>query len=305
MSKTKDRLARVKVILKRFRQAVLSAACSGKLTEEWRGACSGESGPSGDSALPNTWSVRALETLCEAGRPISYGVLKPGPFHEGGIPLLRITDIVTGDCVTGDVHRIPRALSREYQRTELRGGEVVISLVGTIGRTAMVSSDLVGANVHRNLGVIAPGPEVTGSYLLLALRSDGVSEQIKSATSGANQPLLNLRDVRIFSIPLPPLAEQTEIVRIVQNLFALAEAIEARLTTASTRAEKLPQTILSKAFKGELVPTEAEMARAAGRSFESAGELLKRVRREHQTTDSKVEKKGQSQRGKRSSKARA
>lgn len=60
-------------------------------------------------------------------------------------------------------------------------------------------------------------------------------------------------------------------------MFALADAIEARLTTASTRAEQLPQSILSKAFRGELVPTEAELARAKGRSFESAEEMLRRV----------------------------
>ena len=59
-----------------------------------------------------------------------------------------------------------------------------------------------------------------------------------------------------------------------------SDAIEARLTTATTRAEKLPQSILTKAFSGELVPTEAELARAEGRSFESADEMLRRVRTE-------------------------
>lgn len=60
-------------------------------------------------------------------------------------------------------------------------------------------------------------------------------------------------------------------------MLTVADSIEARMKTATARAEKLPQAILSKAFSGELVPTEAELAKAAGRSYETAEELLRRV----------------------------
>jgi type I restriction enzyme S subunit len=69
-------------------------------------------------------------------------------------------------------------------------------------------------------------------------------------------------------------------VRRVEALFKLADTIEQRVATARARAEKLPQAILAKAFRGELVPTEAELARSEGRDYERASELLERIRRE-------------------------
>jgi type I restriction enzyme S subunit len=77
--------------------------------------------------------------------------------------------------------------------------------------------------------------------------------------------------------------EQAEIVRHIENLFALADTIERRVRAATSRADKLPQAILSKAFSGELVPTEADLARAEGRTYETAAELLARIAKERES----------------------
>src|SRR6266496_3859235 len=84
---------------------------------------------------------------------------------------------------------------------------------------------------------------------------------------------------RGLPIPFPPLAEQQEIVRRVGTLFAVADRIEARYEEGRKRVGSLAQSVLAKAFRGELVATEAELAKAEGRSFESAGELLERLKR--------------------------
>lgn len=76
------------------------------------------------------------------------------------------------------------------------------------------------------------------------------------------------------------LSEQHEVVRRVEALFKLADAIEKRVAAATARADKLAQSILAKAFRGELVPTEAELARAEGREYEPASVLLERIRKE-------------------------
>jgi type I restriction enzyme, S subunit len=283
----RQRLAKVPAILKRFRRSVLAAACSGRLTSGWRGVGARDREPrqltsrgSDGDEVPASWSENTLESLCNPRRPISYGVLKPGPYIEGGIPLLRIVDIVDGAVTAENAHRISHELSDEYRRTLLQGDELVVSLVGTIGRIGYVPRSLQGANLHRNLGLVSPGVTVTPRYLFHAMCSPLLQAQIEEVTSGANQPLFNLADLRRLAVPVPPLAEQREIVRCVEALFRLADIIEKRVAAATARAAKLTQAILAKAFRGELVPTEAELARREGRSYEPASELLQRLRTE-------------------------
>jgi type I restriction enzyme S subunit len=73
-----------------------------------------------------------------------------------------------------------------------------------------------------------------------------------------------------------------EIVRRVDALFQLADRVEKRVSAATARADKLTQAILAKAFRGELVPTEAELARQEGRDYEPASALLERIRAERE-----------------------
>ena len=98
------------------------------------------------------------------------------------------------------------------------------------------------------------------------------------STSGVNN--INSTEVKALTIPLPPLEEQKEIVRRVEALFKTADALEARYRTAKAHVDKLAQSILARAFRGELVTTEAELARLEGRDYEPASVLLERIRQE-------------------------
>lgn len=87
-------------------------------------------------------------------------------------------------------------------------------------------------------------------------------------------------------ISLPPSDEQAEIVRRVDQLFSLADRLEARVAQARARVDSLTQSILAKAFRGELVPTEAELARREGREYEPASVLLERIKSEKASLNS-------------------
>ena len=89
---------------------------------------------------------------------------------------------------------------------------------------------------------------------------------------------------------VPTIAGQHEIVRRVEALFRLADAIEKRVAAATARADKLTQAILAKAFRGELVPTEAELARREGRDCEPASVLLERIHSQRQVKEPKSAK---------------
>jgi type I restriction enzyme S subunit len=95
--------------------------------------------------------------------------------------------------------------------------------------------------------------------------------------SNTGVPTLGKGYMERLPIAIPSQPEQQEIVRRVENLFALADRIEARFAEGRKRVDSITQAILAKAFRGELVPTEFELAKSEGRSFESAGELLERV----------------------------
>jgi hypothetical protein len=81
-------------------------------------------------------------------------------------------------------------------------------------------------------------------------------------------------------VPTPPLAEQREIVRWIETLFRFADAVEVRVAAAIAQADRLSQAVLDKAFRGELVLTESELARMEGRSYEPAWVLLGRIKAE-------------------------
>jgi len=98
-------------------------------------------------------------------------------------------------------------------------------------------------------------------------------------------PKIDQTIIESFPILLPPRPEQHEIVRRVDALFKLADAIEARVAAATARADKITQAILAKAFRGELVPTEAELARQEGRDYEPASALLARIRAERTASE--------------------
>lgn len=141
----------------------------------------------------------------------------------------------------------------------------------------------------------------TADYLHLRLQHpDFIEFLTHDGMTGSDLPHITGTGVAEFPIPLPPIEEQREIIRRVDTLFKLAAAIEKRVASATRRAEKLTQAILAKAFRGELVPTEADLARAEGRDYEPASALLERIRAER-ANGSQAPGRGRQRRSRRDS----
>jgi type I restriction enzyme S subunit len=129
-----------------------------------------------------------------------------------------------------------------------------------------------------SIAIIKPDHQkVDSGYLALVLCSDPSQEYMRRSIRASGQPDLGLREIRSLPVPLPPLNQQRTIVKRVNDLLTVADRLEARVAKAREQVDTLTQSILAKAFRGELVPTEAELARAEGRSYESAEELLARL----------------------------
>jgi type I restriction enzyme, S subunit len=291
----RERLATVPAILKRFRQSVLSAACSGRLTDDWR-----DEHPSLQSAqtqgyqdlsdfedlsqLPETWNWITVRQMASS----LPGSIQSGPFgshlhhsefQSTGVLAIGIDNVLEGQFSFGKQHRISPAKYQALKKFTARPDDVLITVMATIGRCCVVPKNIETSIITKHVYRITVNHDLSEPrFLMHALRGCGaVREQIGSQTRGQTRPGINGEILKNIAVPMPPLAEQHEIVRRIEALFKLAEAIEKRVVMAAARAEKLTQSILAKAFRGELVPTEAELARREGREYETAAELLARI----------------------------
>ena len=272
--RVRSRLNAVIGTAQRFRQAVLAAAIDGMLTEDWRGG-----GELEKTQLPSAWSWKSCEEICEKGRTISYGVIKLGQHDESGIPTLRSSDVRHLKIENHHVKKVSREIEANYRRTSLKGGEVLVTVRGTLGGVAAVPPEMRGYNISREVAMVpASATIVDARYLAFAIGSVKSQKWLNETVKGVTYSGINIMDLKRLPILLPPLLEQHEIVRRVDALFALADRIEGEVALALERVEALMQAILAKAFRGELVPTEAEVARREGRAYEPAAVLLERVR---------------------------
>jgi type I restriction enzyme S subunit len=271
----RQRLAKVPAILKRFRQSVLAAACSGHLTADWREK---QRIPSrADGELPASWKQRRLSEICIA---FEYGTSQKSE-KQGKVPVLRMGNIQAGEVDWSDL-----VFSNDHE--EIKKYSLVANTV-LFNRTN--SPELVGkTGIYRGerpaifagyLIRIIPGPELDPSFLNFSLNTLIFKEFcVNVRTDGVSQSNINAKKLAGYVMNWCPGLEQREIVSQVEALFRLADAIEKRVAAAIARVEKLTQAVLAKAFRGELVPTEADLSRGEGRDYEPASELLDRVRAE-------------------------
>ena len=242
------RLQTARTILKRFRQSVLAAACSGRLTEDWREDPASEDDFAG-------WIDARLGDVATLHRGYDLPKHKRQP---GTVPVY-----AANGCVG------------THQDAKVSGPGVVTGRSGTIGQVHFVASDYWPLNTALYV------QDFHGNYpqfIVLLLKDLRLAQY----HAGTGVPTLNRNVVHEVEVAVPPLAEQHEIVRRVETLFRLADGIEAGIERASGRADRLTQAILAKAFRGELVPTEADLARRERRDYEPAEALLERIKAERE-----------------------
>jgi len=301
------RLAKIPVLFKRFRQSVLAAACSGRLTADW-----GEKNVNIESAqgffekvnkqrqevwkkkanirrrrtyptpedfdsanlpdTPESWLWVSADAICSQ---ITDGEHIQPPYQTEGYLMLSAKHVRDGFVTVEDAGLISeRDFKKALERCEPVNGDILIVSVGaTTGRAAIVKDCPRFAIVR---SVLLLKPLISAQFLLRCLQSPWCFRWMTKASGASAQPHLYIKDTKRLPVPFPPLVEQREIVRRVEALFALAYQIEARYAKAKAHVEKLTQSILAKAFRGELVPQDP--------NDEPVSELLKRIKMRNVST---------------------
>ena len=162
----------------------------------------------------NDWTVVPLASLTDDGRGICYGVVQPGQPDPTGVPVVRVSDIRGGRVATNEPLRISKEVESQYARSRLRGGELLLTLVGTVGELAVAPVELRGWNTARAVGVIPVRPDIGAEWVRYALTSGALQEHMGARLNTTVQATLNLRDVAALPVPLPPAVERRAIVRI-------------------------------------------------------------------------------------------
>lgn len=254
-----DRLETIPALLKRFRQAVLRAAVRGDLTASvpQREEAATQVVKLGEDELvvPASWQVVDLEQVINPARPLCYGVVQPGVEVPGGVPLIRVQDMESGSILTSQLRTVAGSVDAEYRRSRVVGGEILVSVVGTIGRTSVVPHDL-SANIARAVARIACREGVSALWVHYWLSTDSVQWHLLNSAKEVARKTLNLSDLARIPIALPELTEQVLIVERVAAYFRLANKIESLVEAAKGKAQRLAPLILAKAFRGELVPQD-------------------------------------------------
>jgi type I restriction enzyme, S subunit len=230
--------------------------------------------------LPEGWAWATVHQLNQARRPVAYGVLQPGPHVEGGVPLVRVGDLDQGRIKVEGMKMVAPEIAARYPRTRLQGGEVLLTLVGTIGRTAVVPPEMAGANTARAVGVIPLTPSVRPRWVELWFRNPAQIARLTAAAHEVARKTLNLEDVRFAPVALPPLAEQDRILSEVAAALSIVGDVASQVDRAEHRANRLRQSILKRAFEGRLVAQDP--------SDEPASALLERIQAERNAGEARV-----------------
>ncbi|WP_240045224.1 restriction endonuclease subunit S [Pseudomonas viridiflava] len=284
----KARVDAIPTLLKRFRQSVLAASISGRLTEDWRKkntTCldialnpkaknlgmeelTGAEEILGEP-LPSFWKKYALEQLVEPGRGVPYGIVQTGNAVSKGVSTVRCGDIKNLFIDTSGLKVVSPDIEQGYKKTRLKGGEVLLAIRGSVGNVGVAPESLRDCNISREVAMIPTLPSVLPFYLACLLQSPLGQCLLVCKVRGVAQKGINLADVKRLPVALPPYEEQIEIVHRVEQLFAFADQLEAKVASAKNRIDHLTQSILAKAFRGELVPQDP--------NDEPASVLLERI----------------------------
>ncbi len=299
----KTSLNRIPELLKKFRQNVLTQAVTGKLTEDWREgkelnnsldllnklkliqeqlikskivrdiAINTHDRLNNFSDLPESWVITDLLNLSK--------IIDPNPTHRmpnyvsEGSPFISTENIVNENTLNLKIGKkvTDETVKEQIKRFEIKSGDFLFTRIGTIGKVCNLPLVRNYALSHAVCIISSYSEELClPAYLKIALKSQKVLQQGIEGVKSVGVPDLGMGKVRAFQIPFPSKQEQQEIVKRVEALLSQADALEAQYESLKAKIEKLPQALLSKAFRGELVPQDP--------TDEPASVLLQKIKAE-------------------------
>ncbi len=189
--------------------------------------------------------VARLVSVIDASRPLCYGIVQPGTFDPNGVPFVRVCDMEGGQIAIDFLERVDKSVSDQYSRSIIRENDVLVSIVGTIGRVAKVTKDADGFNIARAVARLAPGPQVMPDFLLFVLRSDQLQRSLVGESVETARKTLNLGALAELLIPLPSLELQCQLISRVAASQSACDRIRRHLDVLKRTADTFRNSFLT------------------------------------------------------------
>lgn len=198
----------------------------------------------GVESLPEDWCVTELGDPLAIDRGISVGVMYPGEHVVDGVPLIKAGDLNGGIIKSNPDFRISQGKHKEYRRTALEGGELVMTLVGNIGQCAIVPPRMAGWNTARAVAVMRLVDPTDAHFIRQCLLSRPLRHLMDVWSNTTVQTTLNLKEIRHLPIPWPPKATRDAIAGIAK---AIDDKIELNRRMNAT-LERMARTLFQSWF---------------------------------------------------------
>lgn len=236
--------------------AILHKAFTGELTAKWREE---------HGVRMESWEVRTLDSVCSS---IFDGDHMPPPKAESGIPFLVISNVNTGHLTFENTRFVPQEYYDTLSDTRKpQLGDVLYTLVGSFGIPVVVNSKRPFC-FQRHMALLRP-IDVSPQFLWYILQTPEMYDKASSIATGTAQLTVPIKGLRAMTIPRPNIAEQVEIVRILDGFFAREQSAKEAAEAVLDQIDLMKKSILARAFRGELGTNDP--------SEESAVELLRQV----------------------------
>jgi type I restriction enzyme, S subunit len=223
-----------------------------------------------DDKLPPGWCVEPIGDVC------ADCVAQAAP---GVVPLdyIDIGSIDRSRKLVGATEKVTSVNAPTRARQRVRQGDVLVSMTRpNLNAVALVPKQLDGAVASTGFDVLRPIYTLP-EWLFFRVRSNEFIEDVCAGLQGVVYPAIRPRDVRRHRLPIPPVPEQRRIVEAVESHFTRLDDAVATLERVRANLKRYRASVLKATVEGRLVPIEAELARAEGRDYEPATQLLKRI----------------------------
>ncbi|WP_320041974.1 restriction endonuclease subunit S [uncultured Desulfobacter sp.] len=298
--KAKQALDAAKPLLDKLRQSILASAFRGDLTAEWRKKnpdvepanhllgkiqnerCEAKARANTrysfkitseiderfiNTVIPSTWVKTNIDSVSIYIVDCAHSTPK---WTTSGKMCLRTTNFSPFKLNLDEVRYVSeKTYQNRIERLKPKVGDILYSREGGILGIACLLDIEEDICLGQRMMLFRPSCSVSSQFFSYYLNSPIVLKHVSNLIGGSASPHINIRDIKKFPFPLPPIEEQQEIARRIELFFNFIDDVETNYLNATVKLNKLAQAILSKAFKGELVPQDP--------SDEPAAELLARI----------------------------